>query len=252
MLKGLGNILKTVRIEHVMRAFRDPLHALEAFKYHYRRVGEREFIDFFSGELGLGAADTEAAYRDLRSHDDVWVKLRDGLESTPRGYGRQMLQDGPALYLLMRLLKPGCVVETGVAAGVSSCFILQAMQDNGRGRLHSIEYAPTIEPYGKKAGWLVPEDLRHNWELVIGDSKRELPPLLSRVGSVDCFMHDSLHTYEHMLWEMDAAWGSLRRNGILLAHDVGDNRSFFDFMKEKGVAWGAYRVSGLLGGFRKN
>jgi len=43
------------------------------------------------------------------------------------------------LYVIVRLLKPEKVVETGVAAGVSSAFILEAMDDNGIGTLYSID-----------------------------------------------------------------------------------------------------------------
>ena len=143
------------------------------------------------------------------------------------------------------------MVETGVAAGVSSCFILQAMQDNNKGRLYSIEVTSRIECCDKKTGWLVPDSLRHRWEFFIGDSKLVLGPLLDRLGKIDCFMHDSLHTYAHMYWELSAVWPHLCPKGLLLAHDVGENRAFFDFMRKNRVSWGSYRVSGLLGGFLK-
>ena len=38
-------------------------------------------------------------------------------------------------YLLCRLIEPSVVVETGVAYGVSSAFILKALEANGRGTL---------------------------------------------------------------------------------------------------------------------
>ena len=43
------------------------------------------------------------------------------------------------LYLLIRKYYPEVVVETGVAQGVSSMFILQAMDDNDHGSLVSID-----------------------------------------------------------------------------------------------------------------
>lgn len=250
MLGELANVIKTVRLRHLFDAFINPSHAVEAFKYHYRRVNERKFITFFAARLGCGATEVRSALDGFHAHEDIWAKIRQDLSSTPGSYGRQMTEDGPSLYLLTRLLKPENMVETGVAAGVSSGFILQAMQDNNKGRLYSIEYASTVAPYGKKAGWLVPEGLRTRWELFIGDSRQMLPPLLGRLGRIDCFMHDSLHTYDHMFWELSAAWGHLRQKGLLLTHDVGENRAFFDFMKKKKVRWGDYRVHGLLGGFQ--
>ena len=250
MISELINVIRTTRLNHLLGALVSPSHAIEAFKYHYRRVGEGEFVDFFSRRLGCGEEEVRTVYRDFAVREKVWEKMKTDLASTPGSYGAQMLQDGPSLYLLTRLLKPESVVETGVAAGVSSGFILQAMQDNNKGRLYSIEFEPTVAPSGKQAGWLVPENLRPRWELFIGDSKLVLPPLLNRLGRIDCFMHDSLHTYDHMYWELSAAWEHLNPKNLLLAHDVGDNRAFFDFMKEKGVSWRNYRVHGLLGGLQ--
>jgi hypothetical protein len=37
--------------------------------------------------------------------------------------------------------------------------------------------------------------------LHIEDSKELLEPLLQKLGGIDFFIHDSMHTYEHMMWE---------------------------------------------------
>ena len=41
-----------------------------------------------------------------------------------------------------RLLEPQVVLETGVAYGVSSAFILRALEENGHGILHSVDLPP--------------------------------------------------------------------------------------------------------------
>jgi hypothetical protein len=46
-------------------------------------------------------------------------------------------------YAAVRALTPDCIVETGVANGVSSSYLLLALQKNERGRLHSIGLADT-------------------------------------------------------------------------------------------------------------
>ena len=43
------------------------------------------------------------------------------------------------LYFLIRELKPEKIIETGVHRGVSSLFILQALEDNEKGELYSID-----------------------------------------------------------------------------------------------------------------
>ncbi|MCL0060402.1 class I SAM-dependent methyltransferase [Dehalococcoidia bacterium] len=127
----------------------------------------------------------------------------------------------PLLYLLVRMLQPKTVVETGVAAGRSSTSILLALEENGRGHLYSIDLPTTerledgsIYPLeGKPVGYNVPRNLRHRWELILGDSRRELHPLLTRLGEIDLFIHDSLHTERHMMWEFETAWPFLRAGG---------------------------------------
>ena len=42
--------------------------------------------------------------------------------------------------------------------------------------------------------------LRDRWQLIIGDCKHELPQLLAELRQTDLFHHDSLHTYDHMMW----------------------------------------------------
>jgi hypothetical protein len=81
--------------------------------------------------------------------------------------------------------------------------------------------------------------------------KEPLEQLLDGVGEIDCFIHDSLHTYEHMTWEYRTVWKHLRSGGLLLSHDIGGNEAFFEFMQEKAISWKSYRVLHLLGCFRK-
>ena len=50
-------------------------------------------------------------------------------------------------YLACRLVEPAVVVETGVAYGVSSAYVLRALETNGRGTLHSIDLPPLTGKY---------------------------------------------------------------------------------------------------------
>jgi predicted O-methyltransferase YrrM len=140
-------------------------------------------------------------------------------------------------YAAVRAFAPEVVVETGVASGVSSSYLLLAMQKNGRGRLHSIGLDdPHFLPPGKAPGWIVPDWLKSNWQLHLGDAREILPGLLKELGSVDVFIHDSLHTYEHMLWEFRAAFPYIRAGGLLFCDDALWNSAFREFSAEAGVA----------------
>lgn len=136
-------------------------------------------------------------------------------------------------YAAIRAFRPAVVVETGVASGVSTSYILLALQKNGRGKLHSIELGdPQYLPPGKPPGWIVPSWLRNRWDLRIGDSRALLPEVLSEVNSVDVFIHDSLHTYDHMLWEFHVASPRLRPGGLLISDDAAWNPAFSEFARE--------------------
>lgn len=136
------------------------------------------------------------------------------------------------LYLVTRVLRPEVVVETGVANGLSSAYILAAMRRNSTGTLYSIDLPnPELLPPREKPGWIIPKVLRNRWELHLGDARAVLPGLLSHVKTCDMFLHDSAHTYDHMLWEFATAWDTLADEGMLLSDDIWVNRSLFDFAK---------------------
>jgi hypothetical protein len=50
-------------------------------------------------------------------------------------------------------------------------------------------------------GWIVPKSLRERWTLILGKVEDKLPSLLDEFEAIDVFYHDSLHTYEHMMFE---------------------------------------------------
>ena len=147
------------------------------------------------------------------------------------------------VYCLVRELKPKVVIETGVLHGMTSAFVLEALTHNGGdGRLISVDlpsyaetgpvnvdgYTGTLPP-GREPGWLVPDDLRHRWDLRIGASLDVLPGVLEEAGEIDVFLHDSDHTYETMTGEFELAWPRIRPGGALIADDTTDNSAFADF-----------------------
>jgi predicted O-methyltransferase YrrM len=251
LLKEIVNVVRTTKLKHVVKAMKSPSHSFRKAKYHYRRVPEKTFITFFATQLGHSDKTVDKAYMELDNHRALWEEIGEKLSIYPNSYGSQMTRELSALYLLVRLLQPNHLVETGVSAGVSSAYILAAMEDNDTGKLHSIDLPPDNLPNGKKVGWVVPDHLKNRWSLYIGDALDFLEPVLSDIGTIDCFIHDSLHTYEHMTWEFRTAWNFLCNGGLFLSHDVGANEAFFDFMEEKGIAWKQYRVFHVLGGFKK-
>ena len=136
-------------------------------------------------------------------------------------------------YLACRLVKPETVVETGVAYGVSSAYILKAMEQNGRGTLHSVDLPPLRREYERFWGVAVPDGTGEGWVLHRGSSRRVLPVLLRKTGPLDLFVHDSLHTRRNMSHEFDTVWPNLRTGGVILADDVERNSAFADLRLKK-------------------
>lgn len=151
-------------------------------------------------------------------------------------------------YAVIRACRPGVVVETGVANGVSTTYVLYALHRNGIGQLHSVEIGDsTYLPRGASTGWLVPDWLRSRWKLHLGDSREVLPKLLRELGQIDLFIHDSLHTYEHMMFEFEQAYPGVRPAGLILADDALWNSSLRDFAdRVRAPRWDILRGVGIL------
>src|SRR5262245_58700490 len=105
-------------------------------------------------------------------------------------------------YAICRAIRPSAIVETGVAYGVTSAFVLRALETNGSGTLHSVDLPPLGRDADRFVGILIPPELKHRWHLRRGASKRVLPALVRQLDRVDLFIHDSLHTYSNMRWEL--------------------------------------------------
>ncbi len=59
-----------------------------------------------------------------------------------------------------------------------------------------------------------------------------VPELLAQLGTVDVFIHDSLHTYEHMKFEFEQAYPHIRPGGLLISDDALWNSSFQEFAQQ--------------------
>lgn len=190
---------------------------------------------------------------DDRAADAIQTKhFKEYNEVVPRNqatFGGVGIEQARALYAVVRSEKPNVIVETGVCNGVSSYVVLLAINENQCGELYSIDY-PTFSddpipefqkdnypdshvfsavPKDKEPGWVIPDDLTGYWELRLGKSQRELPPLLQDLGKIDLFFHDSDHTFPCMMFEYELAWEYLKPGGILLSDDVDSNDAFNTF-----------------------
>ena len=168
---------------------------------------------------------------------DLWQEVISELEAKGIKAGPESFQwwnDGDAglvraIWCLTRHLKPGKIVETGVAHGVTSRFILEALKRNGDGHLWSIDLPPLDRFWRQQIGIAVGDGHSDRWTYIKGSSRHRLPGLLHKLGQIDLFIHDSLHSERNVRFELDQAWPTLGPKGLVVVDDIDANWAFRSF-----------------------
>lgn len=186
--------------------------------------GLRRFSDWLGADLGRLVLEPEAAR--LKAHIEAQkAKVKRPLSGIPHDADFGLAE---LCYAVCRAIKPELALETGVSNGVTTAFILQALEINQTGALWSFDL-PSLG-VEDEVGSFVPPELKKRWRLIYGRTRRTLPRELAHAGPVDFFLHDSLHTARNMRFEFAAAWPHLRAGGVLMSDDVHRNLAFQDFV----------------------
>jgi hypothetical protein len=152
-----------------------------------------------------------------------------GWDDADQGFAR-------AVWCLARHLHARKAIETGVARGITSRILLEAMR-GGDGHLWSIDLPALDAAIHTEIATAVPAALRDGWTYLSGTSRRCLPPLLAQLGEIDLFVHDSSHTDRNLRFELQSAWRGLAR-GAIVADDIDRNRAFVRFARaQAGARW---------------
>jgi hypothetical protein len=64
---------------------------------------------------------------------------------------------------------------------------------------------------------------------ILKGSSRRLPELLSKLGQIDLFIHDSLHSERNVRFELDHALPALRPGGAVVVDDIDANYGLHSF-----------------------
>jgi hypothetical protein len=198
-------------------------------------------------------------------------KLFNHLAREHRSEGRRSYIeiDAPLeLHALVRLGRPTHVVEVGVSSGVSSAYLLRAMELNGRGTLHSVDLPKLAAkrengghvardswslPPGRSSGWAVPFPLRKRWDLRLGNKTDVLPLLAEELPRVDLLVYDVPHRDVTTKEEFARLAPLLPRGGVVIVdHGPGGELcdALRDWSQEEGAAPAGRAGLGLYG-FRK-
>jgi hypothetical protein len=168
----------------------------------------------------------------------VWDELERSLEASGLPVGEGLDADrnfARAVWCAVCHLEPTRVVETGVARGITTTFLLSALDRRRDGRLWSIDLPPLGRGWSRQWAAAVPDRLRERWIPLQGSSRRVLPGLLRDLGRIDLFVHDSDHTTATMRFELQTAWPHLNERGVLLAGGTESNGAFARFSDTSGV-----------------
>ncbi len=142
------------------------------------------------------------------------------------------------LYFLTRVMKPEIVVETGVERASSTYVMLEAMERNVKGVLHSIELCKEISlPKNVKVPMALmlenEDELKKRWILHTGNSLKVLPQL-PEVTQVDLFVSGSDHSYAVQKFELEWAKNHVKPNGVVVCdrNDYSNNQALNEVFPE--------------------
>ena len=126
-------------------------------------------------------------------------------------------------YCLIRITRPGIVVETGTEKGLGSLIIQRALDMNNYGKLYTFDL-------DKYAGSLLDSNDKEKISLLIGDSIESI----GRLNEIDFFIHDSDHSAEHEKKELEAIQGKLSCNAIVLSDNSHVTDELYNWSKKMG------------------
>lgn len=202
------------------------------FTYSISARSERHLARAVSQATGVPVGDVEAFQRELLEDQVLKDHFKEAVrKSSRRGtidptplYGRRS-----AWYALVRIVKPAAVVEAGVDKGLGTLVLAAALKRNAAegniGTVFALDLNPT-------AGHLLGGEYDRYTQLRIGDSLRKIAEL---VGTVDIFIHDSDHAYEHEIAELSIIAKRMSPVGYLLSDAAADSDALDDFCRERGL-----------------
>jgi len=172
--------------------------------------------------------------------DELMADIRVRLAARGLGFGRGTYgwyADADRLlcrtvWCAVRHTRPAVVIETGVARGVTSRIVLEALTRNDLGHLWSIDLPfPFDSRLHAQTGVAVTDACRGRWSYLEGSSRQRLPPLVADVGHVELFIHDSLHTARNTAFEADQVASAMPSGSVMVIDDIRMHEGFAIFAR---------------------
>lgn len=244
--RGEGRESRSEKLARLLRtAATHPARVIRALPGEFRqRYGSEQYLESEVDEAWeehlhnlLGA---EWPCPQIHQLDDLMAEVSEMLTAEGLGFGRNTYgwyADADkwlcrAVWCVVLHTRPQVVVETGVARGVTSRIVLEALQRNDLGHLWSIDLPfPFDHRLHAQTGVAVTDECRARWSYLEGSSRERLPKLVAEVGHVEVFIHDSLHTAKNTVFEMEQVARAIPPGGVLLVDDIRMHKGFATFTK---------------------
>lgn len=173
-------------------------------------------------------------------------------EATPGDHGFSMFTDAGTevevsefLYSMVRMLKPNLILETGTHKGISSTFIGQALKDNNKGKIITMEVQqPHIDD--AKALW---KDVGVD-DYIISHNQDSLKFNLDPNVQIDILFLDS--EPQLRFDEFVHFWPNIVPGGFIFIHDLHTNLGHDDVVVNRVYDWPYGDFRPKLGPFIKN
>lgn len=218
---------RTSARRHPLTALRYLVAGQETSNFTYEIANRDELARVVAGALGAEEAEIRALIAEADADVDLQQRLR----------GRALFGRRLGWYAALRWSKPALAVETGTADGLGTALLARAIERNreegAQGRLLSFDVVPS-------AGRLLDDHLGQFATVIVDDALEALPRALggARIG---CFVHDSLHTYEHEHAELDLAVAHADDRIVLISDNAHATTALADVAAEHGATYAAFR-----------
>ena len=216
---NFSNLKKSTKWLLISREFTNYL-------YDVTPINRNQMIGAVSSLTGKSITDVEKYFIELETDKDFSLKLdtkakkiqRQNEFLFPIPFARRIVW-----YCLIRITRPGTVVETGTEKGLGSLIIQRALDMNNYGKLYTLDL-------DKYAGSLLDSNDKEKISLLFGDSI----PSINGISEIDLFIHDSDHSAEHERNELEAIQNKLTSNAIVLSDNSHVTDELYNWSKKMG------------------
>jgi predicted O-methyltransferase YrrM len=214
-------------------ALRYALRGRETSNFTYDIANREELAAFAAGALGRDESEVLRLFAEIEGDEPLLDALGASLRRQRDRNQRPMLGRRIVWYAAARIARPQIAVETGTHDGLGSAVIARALQRNEEegdaGRLLTFDVDPAT-------GWLIPAQVRSHVDRHIGDVRETLAAALVDLP-VGMFVHDSVHTYEHELFELRTVMAAAAPGIVLISDNAHASRALADFAQEQNASF---------------